>query len=218
MTETKRERLDALTTEHRQAVTKLEELKRARAQARIDGDSFSGDAEIGTLQITIEGLSEAVGLAQAQVDREEDRALALWKADRARKVGEAISTHADAYLASVVKAAEAIDTLVSELGKVNSAAISIVALGREIPGLNDVPPFNSSTIMMRLSERVGRAFSRIHGLVAPGNYGRLAWAPEQAREENWGTEERLQIRAVIEELMQRLEQEISKQQALADAE
>jgi len=217
MTQTKRERLEALTTERSQAVTNLEGLKRARAQARI-GKSFDRDAEIGTLQITIEGLAEAVALAQAQVDREEDRALALWKADRARKVGEAIGTHADAYLASVVKASEAIDTLVAELGKVNSAALSIVALGREIPGLNDVPPLNSSTVMMRLSERIGRAFSRIHGLVAPGNYGRLAWAPEQAREENWGTEEGLQLRSVIEDLLQRLEQEISKQQALADAE
>jgi hypothetical protein len=218
MIQTKRERLEALTDERNEAVARLESLKHDRAQARINGEAFDGDAEIGTLQSTIDGLSEAVDLMQDQLNREEDRKLAGWKADRAKRLGLSIADHAVNYVASVERAAVAMDALVSELSNINACAMSIAAAGREIDGVNDVPAMAVQTIMMRMSERLGRAFSRIQGITAVGNYGRFSWVPEQGRAENWGVEESREVEAAIEGLLQRLEQEIEKQRALASAE
>lgn len=216
MSETKRDRHRALVDQKKGVTAQLEALRRERSAALISGGQFKASNRIIELNETAVALDEAIELADQIATADEEREHAAWRAGKKDEDIAAIRKAIDLYVKTTADIEEAANVLVAGLGRLNTIAVEMDGFAHAA-GVGHVGEVQPQNIAMRISERLGRALSKIKGQ-APGAYGRFRWMPEQPRPEDWTVEEEAIMSRAFAHVIRRLENEAADLRAKAATE
>lgn len=186
MSQTNREKLDALSQQKAALKTELADLKREQGRSRFDGVPFEKKDRLSAIAAEIDEIDEAIVLAQKYVDAEEARELALHQAASMEHKIELLEKERAEYLAAVAEIEKAAELMASGFGRVHAVMPRLNSIAMDITGQNNLPLFQHANYLHRL---LGR-FSQITADVVPplGAYA-MARADAEKLLPSWVAEE-----------------------------
>ncbi|MDJ1633203.1 hypothetical protein [Rhizobium rhizogenes] len=195
MTGTTRERHDALVQQQHDLIAQRDSLKAEHAQALIDGETFSKQQQISSLNHEIEAMDVAIAALDSQATKEEARAYAANQADALQQnIDDILSDEAD-YLDLVKQLEGHYAKSMDLLKKIHACASDMSDKIIPVIKTGNLTELASQTIAIRISEKFGIFLSRV---LAPGYYGIFHWAAQHDRDCNWVDEERKALSGITQ--------------------